>query len=405
MKVAYILDSFPNVSETFISDEIYSVVQAGIDCRIFALRRGKATVVHPRAQSLIEAGKVQYLRTPTAVETVTSIAHIGVRNPNATMRVLMLAIGAGRRRWIAREAASLAAEVVKFRCTHLHAHFADRAAQTAMWVHRWTSIPFTFTTHGYDVFQQPPTNLDELVNEAQNMVCISNFNRNYLASSFALDQRKLEVIHCGIYLDDFEGQTQVPTIDKESVHLLCVARLVNEKGHSYLFQAIRLLRESGIPVNLTLVGDGPLRQSLSELAKDLGIDRVVNFLGAKSSTEVRSLFQQCDIAVIASVSESMGLVNMEGMISGRPVIATNVFGVPELVEDRVTGFLCEPRDPVCIAETVRWILERPAETARIVEQGKKRVREGFNRITCTEKLISVWGGARSVGAQVASASL
>jgi glycosyltransferase involved in cell wall biosynthesis len=272
----------------------------------------------------------------------------------------------------------------------VHAHFADRAAQMAMWVHRWTGIPFTFTTHRYDIFEQPPSNLGELVAEAQGMVCISRFNRDYLASHFSVDERKLELVRCGIYVQEFEGETRVPDPKSEVVRLLCVARLAPEKGHRYLLEAVRLLRDRGTGAELTLAGDGPLRQELEALARTLRIEPSVKFLGARSTIEVRNLFQECDIAVLSSLSEGIPIVAMEGMISGRPVIATAVQGVPELVEDRVTGFLCPPRAPECIAGAVEWILANPEKTKAVVEAGKARVKQEFSRERCTEQLLALW---------------
>jgi glycosyltransferase involved in cell wall biosynthesis len=163
-----------------------------------------------------------------------------------------------------------------------------------------------------------------------------------------------------------------------------------EKGHQYLFEALRLLVEQGIAVELNLVGEGPLRAELEGLAAKLAIRPYIRFLGAKTGLQVSQLFRDCDIGVLASVSESLGLVNIECMAGGRPVIATAVLGVSELVEDRVTGFLCPPGDPVAIADTIQWILAHPDETQVIVERGKERVKTEFSREECTRRLVLAW---------------
>jgi glycosyltransferase involved in cell wall biosynthesis len=179
-------------------------------------------------------------------------------------------------------------------------------------------------------------------------------------------------------------------VQAAQLRLLCVARLVPEKGHQYLFEAVRVLVARGVAVSLNLAGDGPLRGALEDLANKLAISANVHFLGEQTGLQVRQLFCDCDIAVLASLSESMGLVNMEGMASGRPVIATAVLGVPELVEDRVTGFLCPPANPAAIADTIQWILSHPDDTRKIVERGKGRVKTEFSREACTRQLISAW---------------
>jgi glycosyltransferase involved in cell wall biosynthesis len=171
---------------------------------------------------------------------------------------------------------------------------------------------------------------------------------------------------------------------------LSVARLVPVKGHVYLIDALYKLRASGIDAKLNLAGDGPLRKELETQTKALGLENHVVFLGAKSSSEIRELFAEADIAILASTSETVGLVNMEGMMSGRPVIATSVLGVPELVEDQSTGFLCPPADSDCLARKVKWILNNPSTSREIVEAGKRRVREQFDREKCTLELIRQW---------------
>lgn len=390
MKIAYILDSFPNVSTTFIINEIFSVMEAGVPCQVFSLLAGNTEVLHPRARALLDAGRVTYWKSATARDTGMSLARQILRHPSLTLRTLSQARAAGGNRWIAREALGIATALQGQGFTNLHAHFADRAAQTAMWVSRWTGIPFTFTTHRYDIYERPPGNMAELVSAAHRMVCISYFNRDHLASHYHLDEGKLPIVRCGIYINEFEGETRVPATGNGVVRLLCVARLDPEKGHTYLLQAVRLLRDAGMNVELVLVGDGRLRDELLAQATQLEIGSRVTFLGARSATEVREQFQACDIAVLTSLSEGVPIAAMEGMISGRPVIAPAVLGVPELVEDRVTGFLCEPASPESIARTVQWILANPAETRMIVEAGKQRVKAGFRRETCTEELIALW---------------
>lgn len=390
MIVAYVLDRFPAISETFISDEIYSVMQTGVACHVFSLEQRSLSVVHPRAKQVVDAGCVTYCKPEAALSDVRCFLGLAFRHPGRIVRTLVQLVRDKEHRWLARSAIAIAYGCQNLGTTHLHAHYADTAAQLAMWIHRWTSIPFTFTTHRYDIFETPPHNMRELVDEAVGMVCISHYNLQYLVKTFGVDERKLRVIRCGIYTDEFENDIHVPTLTGSPLRLVCVARLVTEKGHCHLLEAVRLLVDEGMAVELKLAGDGPLKQELIDLARSLGLAQHVQFLGEQTGVQVRQLFQQCDIAVLASLSESMGLVNMEGMASGRPVIATAVLGVPELVEDKVTGFLCPPGEPRAIAATVHWILAHPAETQEILERGKMRVKTEFSREACTRKLLEMW---------------
>lgn len=390
MLIAYILDRFPAISETFISDEVYSVTQAGVPCRVFSLDQRSIAVIHPRAKKVVDSGVVTFYKPKAVLSDLWTLLMLAIRNPYRTVRTLASALHDKQHRWLARSALAIARSGQKLGVTHFHAHYADTAAQIAMWSHRWAGTPYTLTTHGYDIFQAPPHNMKELVDESRGMVCISHYNLRFLVENFDVDERKLKVIRCGIYVEEFENDIRVPTSQCSPLRLLCVARLVPEKGHRHLFEAVRMLVVRGITVNLNLAGDGPLRGALENLAAEMAIASNVHFLGEQTGIQVRQLFQECDIAVLASISESMGLVNMEAMASGRPVIATAVLGVPELVQDRITGFLCPPGDPSAIVETIQWILANPDETQTIIERGKKRVKIEFSRTKCTQQLINAW---------------
>lgn len=390
MFVGYVLDRFPAISETFISDEVYSVIEAGVPCQVFSLDQSPSAIAHPRAKKVVESGVVSYCKPKSVFSDLWDFLALAVRNPVRTARTLASALRDKEHKWLARSALGIARSSQRLGVTHFHAHYADTAAQLAMWAHRWTGTPFTLTTHRYDIFETPPPNMKALVDESQGMVCISHYNLRYLVKTFGVDKDKLQVIRCGIYVEEFENDTRVPVLQDAPLRLLCVARLVPEKGHQYLFEAVGILIARGVAVSLSLAGGGPLKGALEDLAKKMAIGANVHFLGEQTGLQVRELFRDCDIAVLASLSESMGLVNMEGMASGRPVIATAVLGVPELVEDRVTGFLCPPANPVAIADTIQWIRSHPDETREIIERGKKRVKTEFSRDACTRQLLSAW---------------
>jgi glycosyltransferase involved in cell wall biosynthesis len=393
MKIAYILDQFPRISETFISDEVYSVIDANVNTHVFAFGRPPSgEPVHERAQFVLQSNRVTYYKPASWLTDGLALLRLLLKHPILVLRTIFLALN-GPDRWLARKSIGIADSVQKGRFTHIHSHFADYASQIAMWVHRLTGISFTFTTHRYDIFETPPKNMTILHEESQGMVCISYYNLKYLEETFNLNKAKLRVIRCGIYVQDFSNDIRVPSGDfttNRKLQLLCVARLNPEKGHKFLLQALSFLRDSGIKFHLNLAGDGPLRQDLEALAKELRLQDSVSFLGAQSSLQVRQLFFACDIAVLASIDESMGLVNMEGMACGRPVIATRVLGVPELVSDKETGFLCPPGDSKAITDTICWIINHPKETYSIVAAGQRRVSDEFSRELCTRQLIDFW---------------
>jgi len=390
MRVAYILDQFPVISQTFVSDEIFSVREAGVECSIFALKESANTALHPRARALVDAGIVRYAKPCGVLSELGMLTRLLARHPARTIRTLLKATFDLRFRWCARLALPIALQIERDDVTHVHAHFADTAARVAMWVHRWTGLPFTFTTHRYDIFDRPPPDLAEMTRKADAMVCVSRYNMTYLERTFGLPAGKMHLIRCGIYGADFAGAFRHPGAACRAPRLLCVARLEGSKGHAYLFAALRQLVDDGLAPILKLAGDGSLRQALEAEVARLGLADHVEFLGEQTAEQVKALFEWCDLSILPSVSESMGLVNMECMAAGRLMIATEVLGVPELVQDRITGLLCPPADPAAIARAVQWVLAHPRESAAMVRRGQELVQREFDRTLCTAQLIDLW---------------
>ena len=391
MNIAYFLNSFPNTSETFISDEIYSIVtRSDADCRVISIGKSNSTIVHPRAKKIVDSGCVAQPSESTLTNDICSFLFLLVRRPLKALATALLALRSRRDWWLVRLALQLTVRTLKERTTHLHAHYADRSAQVAMWVSRFTGIPFTFTTHGYDIFFEPPVNFRQLASEAGRIVCVSRYNAAYIASTFQVEPSKLIVVRCGIYLDDFPFVRHERASQSRSIAVLNVGRLVLEKGQRDLIDAVGLMRMASLDVQLVIVGDGPLGPELKAQAASLGVSEYVLFIGVRSASEIRHLLLESDVFVLPSVSESVGIAVVEAMASGVPVIATDVKGVPELVEHQVTGLLCRAADPMALAKSIQWLIENPTETHRMTIAARRRVEAEFDRRRCTDQLLALW---------------
>ena len=134
------------------------------------------------------------------------------------------------------------------------------------------------------------------------------------------------------------------------VNLIAVGRLIDQKGHSYLLEAMHELSLNGNNVKLTIVGDGPLRINLEKMSKSLGIENIVDFVGWQNN--VNYYYQSADIAIHPSLWEGFGQVLLEAMHSRLPIIASKVSAIPEIVEDSITGILVAPADSSALAEAI-----------------------------------------------------
>ena len=216
-------------------------------------------------------------------------------------------------------------------------------------------------------------------------VALNEEVRSSICREYALPPSAVPVVGNGIDLDAFRGP-QRRGLRGAGARLLCVARLAPAKNHALLLQTVARLRESGRDVSLTLVGDGPLRGRLEELARELGISEHVRFAGRRTDTP--AFYRDCDLFVLLSDYEGMPMSIIEAMASGLPVVATRAGGVGELVDDGVSGALVEA-DAAAAAEAIAAICDDPALYARL-SAGAVRTSSRYSATAMMEKYVGLY---------------
>jgi glycosyltransferase involved in cell wall biosynthesis len=182
-------------------------------------------------------------------------------------------------------------------------------------------------------------------------------------------------VHCGIDLDRF---SPVVSNSREQLHVACVGRLVPEKGQRLLIEAIATMCGAGHAIRLTLVGDGPQRASLEELVRELGVTDKVDFLGAVAHTQVEYVLQSTDVFCLPSFAEGVPIVLMEAMAMELPVVASQVMGIPELIEDRVNGRLVRPGSRADLVDALTWLATDPDGRKALGRAARVRVAAEFD---------------------------
>jgi glycosyltransferase involved in cell wall biosynthesis len=268
----------------------------------------------------------------------------------------------------------------------LHAHLANVAADVAWLASRLgqrvdhdPTWRWSFTMHGcVEFWNVERFNLVRKVAAASFVVCISEFTRAQLmALCPPEDWSKLHVVHCGVDLarypvpagDDGDGAT---------LTLLVVGRLSAEKGHLVLLDALRLLHDRGVPLRLTLVGDGPLRPALAARVTALGLSTAVDFAGAIGQDDMPGYYAAADIFVQPSFAEGVPVVLMEAMATGLPVVTSGLAGIPELVRDGVDGLLVPPGRADLLAAAIERLATDGDLRARLGAAGRATVVAGFD---------------------------
>jgi glycosyltransferase involved in cell wall biosynthesis len=185
---------------------------------------------------------------------------------------------------------------------------------------------------------------------------------------------KLRVVQCGI-----DPRGLAPPASRPPggpLRLLTVGRLVPGKGHAVLLEALARLRDEGVDVVTTFVGDGPERDGLERLAHALRLD--VRFAGAVGQDELRAYYEAAQLFCLPTFAEGLGVVLLEAMASGLPVVSTLVMGVPEVVEDGETGLLVRPGRPDLLADAIRRLAGAPELRERMGSAGRRWVLEEFD---------------------------
>ncbi|MEE4311332.1 MAG: glycosyltransferase family 4 protein [candidate division KSB1 bacterium] len=233
--------------------------------------------------------------------------------------------------------------------------------------------------------------LEEALAKISNvLVTVSKLNFQKIVDLKIADPARLVNIYSGIYFDKFDKKTDVVSkkkelgIDPKMKVIGMVGRLSNQKSPQYFLDAIPAIAEAHPDTRFLLIGDGELRDALEKRIKKLGIHDRTQILGFRD--DVPDLLQVMDIYVLSSCWEGLGRSLTEAMYLKKPVVATAVEGVPEIVETGKTGVLVPPRDPESISRAVISLLGDPAQTKELGENAHRKVAKKFSAHKMVEQI-------------------
>jgi len=167
-----------------------------------------------------------------------------------------------------------------------------------------------------------------------------------------------------------------------------VGRLVPVKGHRFLLEAVARAQAAVPGLKLLCAGEGPEDKELLRLADRLGLGQHIRFLGFRN--DIAEILSACDVFVLPSLNEGLGLVLLEAMASGLPIVATRVGGVPEVVHEKVTGLLVPPRAAGALCDAVVSLFQRPEQMAQMGAKALARVQERFSIEAAVDKLERIY---------------
>ncbi|CAN2045893.1 putative Glycosyl transferase family 1 domain-containing protein [Candidatus Magnetomoraceae bacterium gMMP-13] len=215
--------------------------------------------------------------------------------------------------------------------------------------------------------------------------CVSKYSQEIVLNNYQERYQKTKVIYNGIDLTEYENLYDEKS-DDEFFRIICVAKLIPEKGVQYLIKSIPFIIKKNSTCRFLIVGDGPFRQSLENLAMALGVKNYIEFLGQRN--DIPQLLLKADIAVIPSVvPEGFGFTVAEAMAASLPIVATNVGSIPELVVHGKNSFIVEPVDEYEIFEALNLLIKNKDLRDNMAKENKKRIYKLFDiKRACEEQL-------------------
>jgi len=394
--IGYLINQYPMASLTFIRREIAAIEASGATVHRYAIRAWDGPLVDPedvadiaRTRRILEVGAIQ-------------LALAGIRTilgrPGHFFQALALAwrLGkiAGRDRlkhfiYLA-EACVLLGWTRRDRVDHLHAHFGTNSTVVALLCRCLGGPPYSFTVHGPEEFDRPiELALNLKIHHAAFVVAIGSYGRSQLWrwADYA-DWSKVHVVHCGLDPRFLHAAITPPSSSRRLVN---IGRLEEQKGQLILVEAASTLRKRGIDdFQIVIIGGGRFRDVLEAAIEVRGLGEHVKLAGWMSGEQVRQELIESRGFVLPSFGEGLPVVIMEALAVHRPVIATYVASIPELVRPGETGWLVPAGDMDALADAMLALLDAPTDRlAAMGAAGAKAVVEAHDVRVEARKLLEL----------------
>jgi glycosyltransferase involved in cell wall biosynthesis len=294
----------------------------------------------------------------------------------------------------ARNALYFASQFQQRGVQHMHVHFANRATHTALFIKKLTGIPFSFTTHGQDFMVDLGSDdlLREMCHEAKFVVAVCDYSRELMARTCPDSAHKIVRIYNGLDGSEFEEKTSIGTLGH--LRILSVGRLIEFKGFHVLIDAVAEALQLGITAELRIVGDGPWQERLHAQIAALGLQESVFLLGKRTVEQIAEELHSADVFALGSLVDAAGASDLlptvitEAMLSGLPVVATRVAGIPEMIAPHVTGHLVPPEDPVALARALVDLAKSPRRAREFGAAGRQLALERFAAAQSCRELLA-----------------
>jgi len=388
MEIAYLIPEFPGQTHSFFWRERIALSEIGVATHLVSTRRPPSAIIsHDWAiQAQSETFYLSEIRLTDFLRTAVQLMRFG---PTAWLKSIKAAMDGCPLRKLPLNFAFIffAVRLIAFMrikgVTHVHSHSCADCALLAMLANQLAGVSYSLTLHG-DLQDYGAQQAVKWRHAAFAITITRRLHRQVSRLVVKELPRKVEIAPMGVDVRIFRRlKSYEPWNGEGPLRLFSCGRLNRIKGHQDLIRAVSILKRSGLSVHLEIAGEDEtggrgFRTELDTLIVDLHLVKEVILLGAVGEKRVLEGLQAAHIFVLSSRHEPLGVAIMEALSCETPVIATNIGGIPELINHGVNGHLVPPQDPVALAISIRDLANNPSLARKYSASGRLRIETSFN---------------------------
>lgn len=396
MKIAYITVKLPyGRQESFIIPEIQEMIRQGEEVIILPFRPDDE-IFHKDAEALRAiTRRVGLCSLTVLLQTILQL----FRNPFNSLRIVSVILFNSRNITIALKNISAipkglyAARLFKQeKVQHIHAHWASTPSTVAYVASYLSNIPWSFTAHRWDIAEN--NILARKVTSASFARVISEKGKQKVIETITDGNHidKIRVVHMGVNIPD---NTTLGKRQQKTFTIICPANMVTIKGHKYLIEACRIIKQQKQYVRCIFAGDGPLEAELKSLINEYELSAYIDFAGRLPQDKLIDMYKNnlIDAVVLPSIvrndgeTEGIPVALMEAMAYGIPVISTDTGGIPELLKD--AGIIVPEKDSASLARAIVKLMTDTSYYKELQRLGKDKIENQFNLSKTVSDLITL----------------
>lgn len=395
-KVACVAMAFPVPSETFVSNDVRALSERGVDVSVHSLRGPGG-----RSGDLLRERRLHDVRVSAAsTATLVRASALLLRRPRVVVdlvafvlrRCLPTPVQLIKSLALVPRALEIFADIEKDRPDVVHTFWSHYPSLVLYLVQRHMPLVVTSMSFvAYDIHARSRLS-EPVARDADFVRTQARVNLGEIERAFGLDRRDVAVVHDGVDLNLLRNDLLERGADRVSRRIVTAGRLIEAKNMEAVVRVVARLRDAWPDVTLTVLGDGPQRQTLEQLSADLGVEDRVSFLGHVSQFDLATEMARAEVFLFLSdyVSERLPNVAKEAMASRCVCVVSRTEGIDELVEDGRTGFVVDAHDIDAAAARIHAVFAGEVDRAEIADAAAEHVRAAFSLEGSAARYLDHW---------------